>query len=176
MKGGGWFFVGLALLTLGGAGCATKANEAPLADRIKAYAVAHPAAAMSSGDGQTETWLSRDVAQHGTPERLATFAGEAPVEARGLAKFVSFEDRYYVVFPDDFQVWSGPSLHVFASPSASVSTNFEQTRGVMDLGELKATKGAQIYTLPRGTDVSKLNAVIIWSESFHAPYAVASVQ
>jgi hypothetical protein len=68
---------------------------------------------------------------------------------------------------EDFEVGPGPKFHVYLVPAANV-TSAAQVRDAMfvDLGRLRAFKGAQNYEIPAGVDLSKFGSVVIWCEAF----------
>jgi hypothetical protein len=67
----------------------------------------------------------------------------------------------------DFEVGPGPKFHVYLVPKAMVrnSGDVKDTMYV-DLGRLRAFKGAQNYRIPKGVDLSKFKSVVIWCEAF----------
>jgi hypothetical protein len=75
--------------------------------------------------------------------------------------------RDLVRLEEDFEVGPGPKFHVYLVPEAKVTpqTKVAQTMFV-DLGRLKAFKGAQNYAIPPGTDPGKFGSVVIWCEHF----------
>ncbi len=66
----------------------------------------------------------------------------------------------------DFAVGPGPKFHVYLVPKATIrkSADVKQTMYV-DLGRLRAFKGAQNFPIPPGIDLTKYASVVIWCEA-----------
>lgn len=67
----------------------------------------------------------------------------------------------------DFEVGPGPKFHVYLVPKSTVRASGD-VKGTMfvDLGRLRAFKGAQNYRIPAGVDLTKFQSVVIWCEAF----------
>lgn len=67
----------------------------------------------------------------------------------------------------DFEVGPGPKFHVYLVPLSDV-TPATDVAGTMfvDLGRLRAFKGAQNFTIPAGVDLGTYRSVVIWCEKF----------
>ena len=67
----------------------------------------------------------------------------------------------------DFEVGPGPKFHVYLVPKSMVRASGD-VKGTMfvDLGRLRAFKGAQNYRIPAGIDRKKFQSVVIWCEAF----------
>ena len=67
----------------------------------------------------------------------------------------------------DFEVGPGPKFHVYLVPKAKVRAS-DDVKGTMyvDLGRLRAFKGAQNFRVPDGIDLKKFASVVIWCEAF----------
>jgi hypothetical protein len=67
----------------------------------------------------------------------------------------------------DFEVGPGPKFHVYLVPKATIRSSGD-VKGTMfvDLGRLRAFKGAQNYRIPNGVDLKKFQSVVIWCEAF----------
>jgi hypothetical protein len=72
-----------------------------------------------------------------------------------------------LAFDADFAVDPGPDYRVYLVPARNVTalTNVEKTMYV-DLGPLKAFKGAQSYAIPAGVALGVHATVVIWSRHF----------
>jgi hypothetical protein len=83
----------------------------------------------------------------------------------GSGKVRAFADT--LAFDADFAVNPGPDYRVYLVPARNVTalTNVEKTMFV-DLGPLKAFKGAQSYAVPAGVDPAVHATVVIWSRHF----------
>lgn len=67
----------------------------------------------------------------------------------------------------DFEVGPGPKYHVYLMPDENVTpdTAVDETMYV-DLGRLRAFKGAQVFEIPAGVDIRSYKSVVIWCEQF----------
>lgn len=83
----------------------------------------------------------------------------------GKGKVTVYSDT--VRLEPDFEVGPGPKFHVYLVPKAPVERSAD-VKGAMyvDLGRLRAFKGAQNYTIPKGVDLKKYPSVVIWCEAF----------
>ncbi|CAN5247934.1 hypothetical protein BH10PSE9_BH10PSE9_11220 [soil metagenome] len=81
-----------------------------------------------------------------------------------------------VAFEPDFQVTPGPDFHVLLVPKAAIraSTDLANTMYV-DLGPLRAFKGAQAYAVPDGVDLAAYPSVVIWSRTYAAVISIADL-
>ncbi len=79
---------------------------------------------------------------------------------------VTLRERTLFLGPD-FEVGPGPKFHVYLVPKAKIRQSADVT-GTMfvDLGRLRAFKGSQKYTLPKGLDLKNYPSVVIWCEQF----------
>jgi len=77
----------------------------------------------------------------------------------------------------DFEVGPGPRFHVYlvSSPKITSGGEFKAARKV-DLGRLRAFKGSQIYSAPRGLDVASYESVVIWCKEFGVLISPASLK
>lgn len=112
-------------------------------------------------------------------EKLTQTEAVAPVAARGTFIHADPSDRFHwgrgtvsvregsVFLESDFEVGPGPKYHVYLMPNAGVRTAADvKSQMFVDLGQLRAFKGSQRYTIPAGVDISKYASVIIWCEHF----------
>jgi hypothetical protein len=67
----------------------------------------------------------------------------------------------------DFEVGPGPKYHVYLVPLAEVTpaTKVDETAFV-DLGQLRAFKGSQVFPLPAGLSPRDYGSVVIWCAQF----------
>jgi hypothetical protein len=71
-----------------------------------------------------------------------------------------------VVLETDFQVTPGPEFHVLLVPKAAIRASADVANMMyVDLGPLRAFKGAQTYAVPDGVDLSVYPSVVIWSRT-----------
>lgn len=76
-------------------------------------------------------------------------------------------DKTFIVFGEDFRAAKGPDLKIFLSPqSISDVTGKTAVNGALNLGELKATRGAQEYEIPAGVDLAAYNSVLVHCEAY----------
>ncbi|MBI3961423.1 MAG: DM13 domain-containing protein [Deinococcus sp.] len=75
---------------------------------------------------------------------------------------------------EDFQVDSGPDLHVVLSTVAG-ARNGRELGSYIVLGELRSTSGAQRYAIPAEVDLSQILAVAVHCIRFNSLFAVAEV-
>jgi hypothetical protein len=75
----------------------------------------------------------------------------------------------------DFNVTSGPNLHVYLTKEASPNNQAEVERGFVDLGALRNTRGLGVYPIPNGTDVNAYKCVVIYSVDEKAVYMAATL-
>jgi ABC-type antimicrobial peptide transport system permease subunit len=79
---------------------------------------------------------------------------------------VSVYERAVFLEPD-FEVGPGPAFHVYLVPKAAIRANGDLDNVMfVDLGGLRAFKGAQRYPIPAGVDLKNYSSVIIWCERF----------
>ena len=67
----------------------------------------------------------------------------------------------------DFEVGPGPAFHVYLVPKESVRGDSDVTSTMfVDLGQLRAFKGSQKYTIPAGVNLKNYPSVVIWCRQF----------
>lgn len=71
---------------------------------------------------------------------------------------------------EDFESIAGQDVHVYLSPIPNLDKD-----DVIDLGLLKSTSGNFNYPLDKLIDIQKYNNVLIWSNTFDAFFAYASL-
>jgi hypothetical protein len=87
-----------------------------------------------------------------------------------------------VTFSDDFNISSGPDLHVILSSASDLSLGYEafsetvKAAPILFLDNLTSTSGMQAYTIPAGTDLSQYNTVIVWCRAFSVAFAAAPIR
>lgn len=78
----------------------------------------------------------------------------------------------------DFMTSNGPDVHVVLAQSADESLKQDFVKGQLDsveLGPLKANQGNQNYDLPKSTDLSKYDVVVIYCERFNVVFGIAKL-
>ena len=83
----------------------------------------------------------------------------------GKGKVTVYND--IVRLEQDFEVGPGPKFHVYLVPKKGIKASAD-VKGTMfiDLGRLRAFKGAQNFRIPAGVDLKKYASVVIWCEAF----------
>lgn len=76
----------------------------------------------------------------------------------------------------DFEVGPGPAYHVYLVSLGDVrrSAGVEGSQ-IVDLGRLRAFKGAQNYDVPEGVTLENYRSVVIWCEAFGVLVAPATL-
>jgi len=86
---------------------------------------------------------------------------------KGAWEVVERGDKTFIVFADDFRAANGPDLKIFLSPqTVSDVTGKTAVNGAINIGELKATKGAQEYEIPAGVNLADYNSVLVHCEAY----------
>ena len=86
---------------------------------------------------------------------------------KGAWEVVQRGDKTFIVFGDDFRAANGPDLKIFLSPqSVSDVTGKTAVNGSINIGELKATKGAQEYEIPVGINLDDYSSVLVHCEAY----------
>lgn len=115
----------------------------------------------------------------GPPAMDAPVAGNQPVLARGTFIHANPDDPVHygkgkvtvyaktLRLEQDFEVGPGPKYHVYLVPKAKIRASGD-VKGTMfvDLGRLRAFKGAQNFSVPAGIDIKKFQSIVIWCEAF----------
>ena len=112
--------------------------------------------AMDAPVATGERVIARGVFIHASPSDPIHYGkGKVTVRARVLR------------LEQDFEVGPGPKFHVYLVPKGTIrkSADVKNTMYV-DLGRLRAFKGAQNFRIPNGIDLSKYSSVVIWCEAF----------
>ncbi len=94
----------------------------------------------------------------------------------GRATLYELPDGSHVVRFEDFRTTNGPALVVYMAKHPSPTSASDVTdAGYLSLGKLKGNVGNQNYQVPRGTDVSEYNSVVIWCELFNVLFSPAAL-
>ncbi|MCZ6863887.1 MAG: DM13 domain-containing protein [Alphaproteobacteria bacterium] len=112
--------------------------------------------AMDAPVAASERVIARGIFIHADPDDPIHYGkGKVTVHAKILR------------LEQDFEVGPGPKFHVYLVPKATIrkSADVKQTMYV-DLGRLRAFKGAQNFPIPAGIDLTKYASVVIWCEAF----------
>ncbi len=90
----------------------------------------------------------------------------------GTATIYKYSNGQELLRLSNFSTSNGPKVHVVLVDHLITGNNV-MDRGSIDLGDLKGTNGNQNYTIPVGTDLSKVKAVSIYCERFHVNFGAA---
>ncbi len=86
---------------------------------------------------------------------------------KGAWEVVQRGDKTFIVFGDDFRAANGPDLKIFLSPkTVSDVTGKTAIIGALNIGALKATKGAQEYEVPAGVNLADYSSVLVHCEAY----------
>ena len=98
-------------------------------------------------------------------------------EGEGDAIVYRLEDGSYVLRLENFDVFNGPDLYVYAV--AAGDANDAETvldAGFVNVGRLKGNRGNQTYALPAAFDPEKHRAISIWCRRFSVNFATAPLR
>ena len=85
----------------------------------------------------------------------------------GTGTLARGENGLEVRFADDFSVSNGPDLHVYLSTSSRINATS------VDLGDLKATTGAQTYPVPSNIQITDFDFIVIHCLPFNVTFGFA---
>lgn len=95
-------------------------------------------------------------------------AGDGLHNAEGAVKVIQLADGTYVLRLENFKATNGPDLYVYLSTDKTASD-------IVTLGRLKGNMGNQNYEIPKGTDLTKYNTVLIWCRAFSVLFGSAHI-
>lgn len=94
----------------------------------------------------------------------------------GQARIVRRADGGLEVQLSEFQVTNGPDLEVWLSDHPNPESSGDVSGGAwVALGQLKGNVGDQSYPIPAGTDLARVNSVVIWCEQFGVLFSPAAL-
>jgi len=91
-------------------------------------------------------------------------------ETTGVARVVRLRLGAHVLTLD-LRTSAGPDLRVYLAPRDGTDVGDH-----VDLGGLKGNIGTQQYAIPRGTDLHRFTAVVIYCRAFSAPFGRAELR
>lgn len=94
--------------------------------------------------------------------------GDGIHNAEGTAKVIPLEDGTNILRLENLRVTNGPDLYVYLSPDKAASD-------IVNVGKLKANNGNQNYDIPKRTDLSKYDTVLIWCRPFSVLFGSAEL-
>jgi hypothetical protein len=89
-------------------------------------------------------------------------------DVKGKAVLIKEGDNYTVRF-EDFETINGPDVNIYLASDLS-------NKDIVDLGDIKATKGNVNYSVPAGTDTTKYNKVLVWCKAFSVLFSYAELK
>ena len=99
---------------------------------------------------------------------FVSFGGEP---AAGAVTLVALPDGGRVLRFTKSAIGPGPALHIYlVAGNVNASADVKVYK---DLGRLKATKGSQSYTIPRGLDTRRFRTVVVWCAEFKVAFGKA---
>jgi hypothetical protein len=96
-------------------------------------------------------------------------AGDGFHNAEGLTRVIQVGDGSKILRLENFKSTNGPNVHLYIGIDKAASN-------IIDLGRLKANNGNQNYNIPRGTDLTKYNMVLIWCKDFSVLFGSAQLR
>ncbi len=88
-------------------------------------------------------------------------------EVSGKALIIDSDGTKVLRF-EDFETINGPDLRIYLAADL-------EAKDIVDLGEIKGTKGNINYDIPEGTDLSKYKYVLIWCRAFSVLFSYAEL-
>jgi len=95
----------------------------------------------------------------------------------GVGNAIIFQTQvgeYYLQL-ENFEVTNGPGLHVILA-EANNPYSIATLGDYLDLGELKNTRGDQMYALPNAVDLEIYGSVVVYCLPFEAIFAIAPIR
>jgi hypothetical protein len=89
-------------------------------------------------------------------------------DVKGKAVLIKEGDSYTLRF-EDFETINGPDVNIYLVSDLS-------NKDIVDLGDIKATKGNVNYSVPAGTDITKYNKVLVWCKAFSVLFSYAELK
>jgi len=124
------------------------------------FALAVTAPVIATAPAQAQSSASADSFQN-----QAFFKKKYSI--KGTWTLVKRDDKTTIRFSDDFKTKNGPDLKVFLSPKSAAEVNGKNAvEGAIQLGVLKNNKGAQVYEIPAGTDLSQFSTLLVHCEAY----------
>lgn len=82
-----------------------------------------------------------------------------------------------VFLESDFEVGPGPAFHVYLVPRKQVRRSADVAGSMfVDLGPLRAFKGSQRYSIPKGINLAEFDSIVIWCREFSVLISPADLQ
>lgn len=97
------------------------------------------------------------------------FEGVSAHNAKGTAKLLKVDDKYFVRFEDDFKITNGPDLFVYFGKDGQYDSNTK-------IAVLKGNVGGQNYEVPPEINPSNYNEIWVWCRAFSVGFGKAVLQ
>jgi len=110
----------------------------------------------------------------GSTEKLGRFTNINYMTS-GSATLQKKDNKFFVVFGENFSTPNGPNLVVYLTKNTTPTTREDIKAGIV-LGELKSIVGKQVYEVPSGIDVKEFNSVSIHCRAFNVPWSYAVIK
>ena len=123
---------------------------------------------VSSGSAQG--FIDLTIGSSEALTRSGDIRGLNGYTASGSVSLVTNSDgSIQLEFSDNFSIQNGPGLYVYLSNSATGVT------GGIELGDLRSTRGADIYEIPSGVGIGDFNFVILYCKPFGVGFGTAEL-
>lgn len=86
-------------------------------------------------------------------------------DVKGKALIINDNGKQILRF-QNFETINGPDLFIYLSSDLTADD-------IINLGEIKATKGNVNYEIPENTDLNKYNKVLVWCRAFSVLFSYA---
>lgn len=129
-------------------------------------------AAQRNGSNVNEEMTADMITMQASIARSGVFVGvnDGIHNAEGKVKIIQpANESTSVLRLEDLKSTNGPDLYVYLSTDSS-ATDF------VNLGRLKGNIGNQNYDIPRGTDLSRYDTVLIWCKAFSVLFGSAELK
>ena len=123
--------------------------------------------------------LSSDVERTELAAGMFIQANPSDPVHKGSGTVTIYEEpnnRTVVFLDDDFEVGPGPAFHVYLvdHPDVRARKDFLESHRV-DLGNLRAFRGSQVYPVGPDVELSQYKSVVVWCEEFGVLISPASL-
>ena len=100
-------------------------------------------------------------------------------ETSGLARVIRNPEGTYRLELVDLDTSNGPDLRVWLSDQpvrdGVAGWRVFDDGAWIELGRLKGNKGDQAYAIPTGTDLDRLDSIVIWCKRFSVSFGAATL-
>ncbi|MFD0275299.1 DM13 domain-containing protein [Kitasatospora sp. NPDC127111] len=97
-------------------------------------------------------------------------------DTSGTARLVRLPDGATVLRLENLRTSEGPDVRVYLSTGSAAESRADVLGdGAVELDRLKGNLGNQNYTVPAGTDLSRIRSVVIWCKRFSVTFGAADL-